>query len=563
MSSDFFDASNKPANGAVNGASHDDTPALPGAKTIKKPKPPKKAKDPDPRCIETFHRIAAALAHTEPSLGVKPSPFDMPRPSFKLAILKDERGILWPISIEMEGAEKGKVTHLSESMLKRAVTDFLPHKDLVMLLDHEFDGSGAKIASHSSRNVSDIVHAWWAYAEHVTQDQILPLKEWDKPGQTETSLAWVVLPFRLEDERGKPTPWFDEIVSRIEGGDLPKKALMAFVGSILHVDADRSQYLYLYGDGQDSKGRLLAALDYLLQNAMCTSSPNGIERPFWAFANVFNRRLVAFPDVQDPSFLVRDTFKQLTGDDSITLEKKGEDAFKARLFCKFIMGANALPTFTGTKAERRRAIIVKLKTYQGRHLSDRELRKVYETEGPAFLAKCDQVYRELCPNHRTIPADDMLDPIIEENEAGYIDIFQQYFIVNEDMGISLQDIALLFKHLGMKDPSLKQRREFLAVIERHLTKIGAGDLDGSPIKFVPTKKKGYSSQGQDIKTSDTPNAISAYWGLGIKYIPRVPIGMRVHVPGHIKGDIERVREANKLIKDLRGGVGYMDDKSQY
>lgn len=113
-------------------------------------------------------------------------------------------------------------------------------------------------------------------------------------------LAFHRLPFDVPRETFDTPPLFEEFLSRCTN----RLALAAFIGSLFEPDADRQQYVWIHGAGDNGKG----SLAYVLKNVLGRSfhsetvpDPKRGPNSFWTSAFV-GKRLVLFPECSNPQF---------------------------------------------------------------------------------------------------------------------------------------------------------------------------------------------------------------------------------------------------------------------
>lgn len=218
--------------------------------------------------------------------------------------------------------------------------------------------------------------------------------------RTEKGLCFHRLPFDLAQG---PTPAFDELFSRMTNA----RAVKAFIGSLFVEEADRQQYCFLYGPGNDGKGSLARLLMRVFGPAAETQSAlPRINNKHWAVPYE-GKRLVVFPDFDDYESMTSGQLKSLTGDDAVYVERKYQEGYTTKLVCKMLFCSNKMPSISSLKADQRRIIFSELQT-TAKHDSQYGAR--LWAEAGAFLWECVTAYGEVAPKHETIPlADDEED----------------------------------------------------------------------------------------------------------------------------------------------------------
>lgn len=411
----------------------------------------------DPKTTVLSHRIAAALAGRSAVVSGAYEP--LPLPEITFGHLIDERGATLPIEIQ----PNGEVRDIASVVILKAAAEYLQRRDLVDIIDKETSGLGSLVRDFKPAYLKEILEIWErGYAKTHRIEDIAMVKERSKAG-----MAFKVLDYDFIDHAFDSTPWFDEILGRFSGEE-SAKAFMAFVGSLFFDDADRSQYVYLYGEGENSKGKIIEAIIHLMGRVAAPGAEpkKGSDLRFWAFANLYLKRVVAFGDLGDPRFVTSAEFKGFTGDDYTQVEGKNMNAFKAKICAKFLIASNNKPHITNDKADLRRALFFKIEPFRGVSLNDAELVRVWEREGPGFFAKCVEEYMVQCPNHERIKcAVDELTELADDNEAILVDIIDRFLVPHSKLGFKIGDLKRLLIQEGVGSGS-QGVDHFLRVFER-------------------------------------------------------------------------------------------------
>ena len=294
--------------------------------------------------------------------------------------------------------------------------------------------------------------------------------------RSEEGLCYHRLDF--DPDVNQSTPLFDEFLGRCSDPD----AVMCFIGSLFYPEADRQQYLWFWGAGQNGKGALQRFLARIMGPSYISTTPPGkTGDKFWT-SMLLGKRLVVFADCADPDFPVTGLFKSLTGGDMVRIEKKREHAFSTYLNCKFLFSSNERPSLTGQKADIRRAIYVEVEPITG----DPMPQKVYDAklwaEAAGVVGKCREAYLSACGSDgAAIPIDDeKLQALIEANSDQWSTIWEMYFSTDsihdsdDEVGapwFTGKETVLLFEALyGVH--AEKKRRQFLRWLrdEKNITR---------------------------------------------------------------------------------------------
>lgn len=230
--------------------------------------------------------------------------------------------------------------------------------------------------------------------------------------------CWHKLPFEFAP--GELDSWND-VLSRMTNA----KAFCAYIGSLFDPLADRQQYLWMYGSGENSKGSILRFLSRCLGVSASSEFVPAKDDKFWT-AGLLGKRLIVFPDCNNFGFVTTGLFKSLTGGDAIRIERKFKAPFSTQLGCKFIFASNKTPMISSKKADMRRIIFCALDPI--RCAPDSSFEQRLWNEAPAFLSHCWQLYNDLCPDHQIVPTDAReAEDIASRTDGDYEDIWDMCF----------------------------------------------------------------------------------------------------------------------------------------
>lgn len=247
-----------------------------------------------------------------------------------------------------------------------------------------------------------------------------------------------IVPIRLNSDRGLcyarisasegETPLFDGFLSRLT---INKSAVMQWIGNIFIHDSDRSQVLWMQGEGSDGKSQFFQALvqwindqtigklQDVAKNGLASSidlprSGTGAER-FFA-ASTVGKRLCIDYDTHETHFLKSNIIKKLTGDDFMSIEQKGVDAFGAMNWVKIVALSNFNPSIDDSRSNRRRLLYTSIKPFDGDRMNSQALKAAFIQEMPAIVTKCIRESLNNNPQRIPIPCEipeEMLDTQVE------------------------------------------------------------------------------------------------------------------------------------------------------
>lgn len=219
--------------------------------------------------------------------------------------------------------------------------------------------------------------------------------------------------------------WPDSFKSILDRCSQPD-ALCAFIGSLFYPQADKQQYLYCYGDGQDSKGTLMRFIHSLMgSSSQFLEAPERGDR-FFNF-RLLHKRVAILADCDSSKFFSSARFKSLTGGDPVYIEEKGKNGYTMNLEAKWIVGSNDYPEITGAKSDIRRIIFVEFECVPD-CLRIAQFENLLLRDAELIVNGCKKKYMEMCPNHIPIDCAPPND-VVSDTEDHYLNILDENFVV--------------------------------------------------------------------------------------------------------------------------------------
>ena len=181
-------------------------------------------------------------------------------------------------------------------------------------------------------------------------------------------------------------PVFHKFLSRLVSSDLEYRIIICFMAAVLRGRYDLEKFLYIIGQGQDGKSKLMELIIALIgQENHTTFSLESLEDKH-NIINLFGKRLLTIPD-QDPiSTRSMGNFKRLTGGDYLTgrLMRENPTSFKFRGLA--MMTSNRPYVFPGSAKKwlNRREILIECKKPIAKEERDNRLLDKMIEELPAI-----------------------------------------------------------------------------------------------------------------------------------------------------------------------------------
>lgn len=276
---------------------------------------------------------------------------------------------------------------------------------------------------------------------------------------SEPGLCYRRLPFDSVDDPTK-CPVFEELVSRI---GCNAKAFMMFFGSLFFENADRQQYLYLYGEGGNGKGSITRLFQRIFGDQYHAESSTQKPNQFW-MSGLVNKRLVVFSETNNSKIVMSEAIKTITGGDPVRVEEKGGRIGTGLLRCKLIIVSNFSPTLSSGTADQRRIILCEIAP------TGREPEAGYEeklwAEAPYIVGVCKNYFLEYSNFCSTLPVErDLSDLATLESEQELSDIFDRNFAKDDHSFITGSELASMLRKDGICDKFLI--KDFISYMARN------------------------------------------------------------------------------------------------
>ena len=211
-------------------------------------------------------------------------------------------------------------------------------------------------------------------------------------------------------------------------------AFMAFIWSLFVPDSQNTQYVWLFGEGDDCKSIICNLLEKMLKGAYGSSDT---QNSYW-LAECVGKKLIVFADTKNAKFPMGGTFKAVTGGDTVTVTQKYEKAYSAKIEAKFIFTSNEEPMISSSTADKKRCIFVSFKKKTDYYP---DLVQKLEEQIPHFLYECKKQWEKLQDNLGRIKADyEILNETIEEFEGHFKKIFEANLVLDPNSYIHASDL---------------------------------------------------------------------------------------------------------------------------
>lgn len=238
-------------------------------------------------------------------------------------------------------------------------------------------------------------------------------------------------------------------------------AFGAWIWSIYEPEHCGRQCLYLQGpDGEDGKS-VVSEVVYSMFGAEYASSLSSLgalsTQERFGLSGIYGKRLILVPDLNNSNLLKYPIFRQLTGEDPVTIEYKGQTPFMAKIRVRFWVCSNYSVNVSAQKHETSRLLWIVVSPP-----TERTVRWKIElkNEFHAFLQYCKFAYAEKCRDHyqiESVAATQTTRDNIGNESVDIVDYLSVFFDIDKtrmDWSIPKQD----FFHFLRDEMNIKNTR---------------------------------------------------------------------------------------------------------
>lgn len=225
-------------------------------------------------------------------------------------------------------------------------------------------------------------------------------------------------------------------------------AVLAWFGQVFTPGCKNQQFLYMQGDGGDSKGALSNAVQMMLPKTYLNRNlPEARSAAIrWLAGDLEGKRLYVIPDM-DPTNIFTPFLKSLTGGDELAAEKKGKDVRNAENHVCTLMQSNFPPRIPKHPYAKRRIIYTFVQAHTG-DIDPNFKQKLFD-DRKMFVSIAMAAYESMGPTGR-ISQDESVYELNDALEYEDVDAFiADYFI------LSIEDNMAAFNGEKMTSIALK------------------------------------------------------------------------------------------------------------
>lgn len=242
--------------------------------------------------------------------------------------------------------ESGVYKNYTDSKIKKIIRYYIPtevcqYKDIIEVLN--LMGTEAKYISINELNTDENLINF--------KNGVLDLKENKLLPHSPKYIMTIQLPVEYKEYVEKPTTnYFDNFLYTLTNGDEEQQELiLEFYGTILsNIDGSKmKQSLILCGKGNTGKSKVLELIEKIIgEDNYSSTDLRNMEKNF-SRINLLGKRLASFSDVTTVRLPSLDSFKKITGGDSLNDSFKNKDSIDFRYKGVVIMTMNEFLKFGG------------------------------------------------------------------------------------------------------------------------------------------------------------------------------------------------------------------------
>jgi putative DNA primase/helicase len=305
--------------------------------------------------------------------------------------------------------------------------------------------------------------------------------------------AWfnvVSVPFAYDEDPGEPVAWLAFLESVWGDDQASIMLLQEYIGYLLSGRTHMQKMLLLAGPTRSGKGTIGRLLKKLLGRGHVTGPTLASLGTNFGMSPLLGKPLAIVSDARlgRDSSVVVERLLSITGEDTLTVDRKYRDPWTGKLPTRFVILTNELPRFRDASgAIANRMLVLQLtESFLGRE--DHELDAKLAPELPAVLSWALEGLDRLLRNDRfTVPASSTDAVTLMMDLASPVSAFVREQCVREpDAGIAVDDLHAAWKdwaensghRVGAKSTF---GRDLRAVVPE--LKIGQHTIDGKRVRY--------------------------------------------------------------------------------
>jgi len=303
-----------------------------------------------------------------------------------------------------------------------SLTDALMAHDKVWLAAQSFHESCEALVEHQNK-FPFITFLKLMITTYMLPDIRLKLKEEPKRFSWEPD-DFAFKKFDMGTVSAGPLPTWNEFLGRL---DYPE-VFCAWVWSLFEPTNNVRQIMWLTGGGNDGKSSVQKAIERMFgeQHVMSMTAESANDK--WAANSAYGKSLITIADCHNPHLLRNNFVKQLTGGDTTSIEGKGVNAFRGKLYAKLFVTSNPKPVINPESAAETSRLITLAVTALPDAKKDAGFEDRLVSEQSAFLHKCQIEFAKIISkgnNKLELPAG-LIDKMLAECASEMFYVLQDF-----------------------------------------------------------------------------------------------------------------------------------------
>lgn len=197
--------------------------------------------------------------------------------------------------------------------------------------------------------------------------------------------------------------------------DFPQ-VFMAWVWSVFDPENEGRQLLWIKGNGNDGKSRVISALMDIYGKEYTAALVQGDVGSNFFFSKIYGKRFTVYDDCKQTNLITYEKIHTILGKGEAAIEYKSQNVFTGNVYSKIIVGSNMYPEVSFFKNnEKTRLICLTVKTFKDGSTSDNRFKEKLVEEKYAFLHACKKCYEVLCQDGSYITLPDELQEKIRRH----------------------------------------------------------------------------------------------------------------------------------------------------
>lgn len=306
-------------------------------------------------------------------------------------------------------------------------------------------------------------------------------------------------------------PEIEKFILEITDNEQTAKLLFQIIAYTLHRANPLQKAFFLVGSGANGKSTYINLIRAFLGEHNVSNIPfQNLEKNRFSLANLYGKYANLFADLPKESLTSVSFFKTLTGEDSISAEKKFvQKTIDFKNFAKLIFSANQFPkVYDDNQAFFRRLIVVQFsKTFIGQNADNQKLQKITSQEelsglfnvcvkilpdilenGFLYDKSVEEVRKEYIMKSNSVAY--FIEEMIEEDPANKLEaseLYTKYVEFCEKKSISAETIQFFGRHF------IQECME-AGILTKKKRKASGIIFEGVKIKDAPTFQSSLDQQ---------------------------------------------------------------------